>query len=231
RHASLALSASFNDWVWAAAEREFRRSLELNPENAIAHRTYGVFLAAIGKTHDALRETQRAAELDPLSALTAHFPGLVLCFSRRYDEAIEVFKKALEIDPHFPGSYAGLASSYQLKGQLAEAIAWAEKPAFLAKLAAMLSLRGFLYALAGRHTDAMHMMDELNELSKNQYVSPYHFFIIHFGLGDLNAWRKAAWEAYEEHSNSVAFFKVFSAFDPIRSDALFQEIMRRVGLS
>src|SRR5262249_47783 len=84
-HASLGLCALFSDWDWPAAEREFRRSLELNPENAIAHRTYGVFLVAMGKTHDALRETQLAAELDPLSALTAHFPGLVLVFSRRYD--------------------------------------------------------------------------------------------------------------------------------------------------
>src|SRR5262249_30119678 len=227
-HTSLAMCTFFFDWDWAGAEREFRRSIELSPDNAMAHRNYAYSLVAIGRLEDALREAQRAAELDPLSGGSAFSPGYVLYCSRRYDEAIAVLKKVVEVDPSYPLTYNVLALAYQAKGQRTEATALAE--GFVAKLAYNLSIRGMLYGLAGRHSDAMHVMRELQKLSREQYVSPYHFSLIHLGMGDLEAWRKAAWEAYEDRSVSLAFFKVFPHLVPVKSDPVFQDIVRRVGL-
>jgi hypothetical protein len=87
-----------------------------------------------------------------------------------------------------------------------------------------------LYGRAARHSDAMHMMEELKKLSKEQYVSPWYFSLIHLGGGDLEAWRKAMWEAYEDRSANLVFLKVYLSLDPVKSDPVFQEIVRRVGL-
>jgi non-specific serine/threonine protein kinase len=227
-HTSLGLSFFYDEWDWAGAEREFRRSIELNPDNAMAHRACALLLTAIGRLEEALREAQRAAELDPLSAASAFLPGWVLCFSRRYDEAVAVLKKVVEIDSSYPLTHTFLAWAYQAKGELSEAIAWAE--AFAGKGAHNLALRGMLYGRAARHSDAMHMMEELKNLSREQYVSPWSFSVIHLGMGDLEAWRKAMWEAYEDRSVTCAFLKVYPFLDPVKSDPVFQEIVRRVGL-
>ena len=112
------------------------------------------------------------------------------------------------------------------KGQPTEAVAWAE--AFVGKLAYNLSIRGMLYGLAGRQSDATQMMEELKKLSREQYVSPIHFSLIHLGMGDLEAWRKAVWEAYEDRSVNLLFFKAYH-LDTIKSDPVFQDIARRVG--
>src|SRR5262249_24564203 len=143
-HVSLGLYALHYGWDWATAEREYRRALELNPENAFAHRSYSMLLLFLVRTEDALRETQRAVELDPLSGPSAFASGPVLFCARRYGEAIAVLKKALEIDPTFPGTYSFLTCSYQLKGQEEDAIAWAEKTVSFGKFAPFLSLRGML---------------------------------------------------------------------------------------
>jgi serine/threonine protein kinase/Tfp pilus assembly protein PilF len=229
-HASIGLCALLYDWDWAAAEREFRRSIELNQDNAIAHYRYAFLLVVIGRTEDAIRESLRAAEADPLSGMSATSPGLVFYMSRRYDEAISVLKKVLEVHPDFPYPYSILAWSYHAKGQLMEAVSWAEKGVLIGRIAYSLSNIGLLYGLAGRHGDALRVIDELKEISKEQYVSPYHFFLINFGMGNLEAWRKAAWETYEERSNPLLFFKVMPLLDPIKSDPVLLEIVRKVGL-
>src|SRR5262249_27860662 len=153
---------------------------------------------------------------------------MMLCFSRRYDDATAALKTVLEVDPSYSATYNLLAIAYQAKGQLAEAIAWAE--AFVGKLGLNLALRGMLYGLAGRQSDAMHVLDELKKISREEYVSPYHFSMIHLGMADVEAWRKAAWEAYEDCSTSLVFFKVNPIHDPVKCDPVFQEIVRRVGL-
>ena len=127
-------------------------------------------------------------------------------------------------------TYVVLAWAYQAKGQLTEAIAWAEVFAGKFAFAQNLALRGMLYGRAARHSDAMHIMEELKKLSREQYVSPWYFSLIHLGMGDLEAWRKVVWEAYEDRSVTCAFLKVYPFLDPVKSDPVFQEIVRRVGL-
>jgi tetratricopeptide (TPR) repeat protein len=156
--------------------------------------------------------------------------GLCFYFARRFDEAIDALKKTQEIDPNFPMVYAILALSHVAKDDLAEAVRCVEKPAFVGRFAASLSVRGQVYGFAGRRDDAMRILKELEELAKEEYVSPHHFFAIQVGVGDKDAWRKTLWEAYEQRLNSVVLYKAVPWLDPIRSDPVFQEIIRRVGL-
>jgi len=117
------------------------------------------------------------------------------------------------------------------KGDLTEATAWAEKPAFVARQATSLSTRGRVYGLAGRRDDAIEMMNELKELAQERYVSPYHFWFVHYAIGDVDAARKAAQEMYEERANYLVFSKVSPSLDPIRSDPRFKSILRQMRLA
>jgi len=153
--------------------------------------------------------------------------GFMNYLARKYDETISVCKKALEIDPAFPGSYSFLTFAYQAKGELAEAIEWAEKgsrfsPNFL--------VRGWIYGLAGRKDEASQMLSGLKELSRRQYVSPWHFVAVYTGTGDVEAWRQAVRDSYDERANGLVHLKVLPLLDPWRSDPVYQEFVRKLGL-
>jgi TolB-like protein/DNA-binding winged helix-turn-helix (wHTH) protein/Flp pilus assembly protein TadD len=100
-HASLAGVLYRYDWDWDGAEREFRLSLELEPNYAEGHRAYAVYLMTVRRHEEALAEARRARELSPLSLVINTELGLALVRLGRYDEAIEQLQKTLEIDPKF----------------------------------------------------------------------------------------------------------------------------------
>jgi serine/threonine protein kinase/Tfp pilus assembly protein PilF len=229
-HVSLGICAHLYDWDWSTAEREFRRSLELNPENGMAHSRYAYLLMAMGRPKEAIREAETGAELNPLSGWSNFMPGFALYVARRFDEAIDALKKALEIDPNFLQAYAILAFSHVAKNDLVQGVAWVEKPTFVGRTTPSLFARGVVYGLAGRRDDATRMLKELEELTKEHYVSPFFSFSIYAVLGDKDAWRKALWEAYEERASSIVLFNVLPWMDPIRSDPVFQEVIGKVGL-
>ena len=156
--------------------------------------------------------------------------GATLYFARRNDEAIDILRKALEIDPNFPSTYVYLAFSHIAKGDVNEAVTWVEKTPYALRIPPSVGLRAVLFGIAGRREDATRMLSDLERLAKDRYVSPHHFAMIHFALGDMDAWHTALWQAYEERANSLVMFKVMPLLDPMRSDPVFQEIIRKVGL-
>jgi len=81
---SAGLCAFFYDWDWGAAERAFRRGLEINPDNVFAHMWYSALLSAIGRREEAIHAARRAVETDPLSVNAAAHLAWVLHFDRRY---------------------------------------------------------------------------------------------------------------------------------------------------
>ena len=226
-HNSLGVCALFFDWDWTAAERAFRRSLELNPENAVARISYSQYLLIAARLDDCIREARRAAEKDPLAP---NWVGTALVFSGKYDEAIIEANNAIELNPSFPPPYLALCIAYQRKGELTKAIEYAEKAASVVRLPLTLSMQGWIYAVAGRHDDAIRVLDELKEMANNVYVAPIHFATIHAGMGDVEAWRKAIRDSYEERTNGLVFLKAFPQFEPMRSDPVFQELVRKIGL-
>jgi tetratricopeptide (TPR) repeat protein len=190
---------------------------------------YSAFLVATKRFDEAIREAQRAVECDPVSALAAHSLGVAFYMAGKLDEAIEVFKKTVAVVPGFPGSYAVLTLINAGKGDLLEAIRWAEEPMF-AKTVFSQGPRGVAYALAGRRADAVQMLNELDDLSQKHYVSPQHAMFIRYALGDSDGWKAELRRAYEERTNSMVFFNVVPFLEPMRSEPVFREIMQKMGL-
>ena len=226
-YASLGVCLFQYDWDWGGSERAFRRSIELNAENAVAHSSYSVLLMAMGRAEEAIRVAQRAADLDPLSAATIMNLGLVNFTARRYDECISVCRRALEIDPSFLLSYGFLAQAHQAKGQSAEALELVDRAP---RVPAFLALRGWAYGLAGRTDIVDEVLKGLEPLSAQQYVSPFLFAVVHMGSGRVDEWRRAMRDCYEQRASGLVMSKVSPLFDSWRSDPVYTEIVDKLAL-
>jgi serine/threonine protein kinase/Flp pilus assembly protein TadD len=249
-HLSLALVRTFYDWDWSGADREFRRAIELNPEDPEAHHLYSHYFTILGRSEESLAESKRALELDPLSIdLTFHL-AWHYHFARRDDLAMEQARKALELDPNNSNAHLQLASAYEGKGMFAQAVAEyinvrtlsAQSPFGFADLPPIyirsgpaespLGLAGLAYAYSrsGRRTRAVEILDQLNELSKLQYIPETSMAIVYLGLGEKD--RALDWleKACGEHAPGTCMLKADPRYDSLRSDPRFQSILRRMNL-
>jgi serine/threonine-protein kinase len=230
-YTSLGVVRYHADWNWLEAERDFRRALELSPGNVEAHRIYSDYLSGMGRVDEALREVRRAQELDPLSISAQVTIGWVLYYARRYDEAVAQCGKILESEPGSVGAHDCLGLSYLAKEMYEKAVAECQTAASLSgddlNRAASLARA---YALAGNKAEARKILDDWRGHAKRTYAPPSLFAQIYVALGEKK--QGLAWlqRAYADRDTYLARLKVEPAFDPVRSDPGFQDLMRRLGL-
>ncbi len=231
-HTSLAFVTFFHDWDWLAAERQFKRAIQLNPRHANAHHWYALYLAAMERTDEALEEINRARELDPLSLIVEETVGWILYFAGQYDRAIEQYLKTLELDPSFFPAHEGLALALEQKKMFGEAVnAFDKAIAYSDGGTQLIAGRAHVYAVSGKKEVARRMVTHLKTLSKRRYVSPYEIGLVHAGLGETD--RAFDWleKAYLDRSTGLIWLKVEPRVNILRSDSRFKELLRRIGLA
>ena len=228
-HASLGGVMMDYEWNFGESERHFRQAIALNPSYATAHQWYAELLSIIGRTEEALAEINRAKELDPLSLIINLVHGHVLFRGRRYDEAIADYRKTLELDPNFLLPYVWLVHAYEQKGLYEEAIAAHKSAGAFGNNPRQIGNLGHVYATMGRRDDAIRILGQLMDLSKQRYVPPHAIAVVYAGLRDRD--QAMAWleKAYADRSTRMAWIKVEPMFDVLRSDPRFQDLLRRVG--
>jgi non-specific serine/threonine protein kinase len=229
-YASLANCALHYDWNWVAAESAFRRALELEPDNEKSLVSHSIFLVAMGRFEESIVQARRAIDIDPLFVHANAWLGMPLLCAGKYDEAMSTLNRALEMDGRFVPAHLGLALAYERKGDRAKAIEYAENAGRIAALPITISVRGRLYGLDGRVDETSRMLHELNEQARRGYVSSDHFAQIYWGLGDVQAWGKAMWAAYDERASSLVFLKSSPLWFGMHTDPTYQEIVRKIGL-
>jgi serine/threonine-protein kinase len=112
-HAVLGGIEMQNDWDFAGGESEFKKSFELDPNDATAHQWYAESIGWIGgREQEALAEINRAHQLDPLSLIISDDARLIHVMARQYDEAIVVCKKLASENPTFAAAHFCLAQAY-----------------------------------------------------------------------------------------------------------------------
>ena len=231
-HTSLARVLTVYDWDWPGAGKEFKRAIELNPRYAIAHQWYGGYLEAMARHDEAIAERKRAQELDPPSPVINFELGLAFYFVRNYDQAIEQFQKTLELDPNFPPAHAFLPAAYEQKGMYNRAIAEFKNAMPMSGGEQKLAMAGLghVYAVSGKKVEAHAVLNQLKQLSSQEYVSAYSIALVYAGLGEKE--QAFAWleRAYEERAFQMHDLKVEPRWDNIRSDPRFEDLLRRVGL-
>jgi len=222
----------FGDRDWAGADREFKRAIELNPGDSEARRAYSSYLSALGRKEEAQAEVRRAQELDPLYIVTQVTSGWVFYFARRYDKAAEQCQMALELDPNSAGAYDCLGLSYAARGLYDQAIAACQQAVKLSGNAPSRAVGlGESYAAAGRKPEAQEVFRQLRERSTQTYVSPVFLARLYLAFGEREQALTRLEEAYENSDEYLVWLKEERAFDPLRADPRFQDVLHRVGFS
>jgi TolB-like protein/Flp pilus assembly protein TadD len=230
-HATLGHIHFQYDRDWAAAEREFKRAIELNPNYANAHHWYALSLMWTGRHDEALLEVTRARQLDPLLLAVNANLGFILAAARRYDEAVAECRKTVDLDPNFPLAHYRLGQIYTLKGRYSEAIPELEKAVALSRSSPRaIAELALAYALNGNSAEALRLAGELIARAKRRYVSPFDVALIYAGLGDPRAWEWLQ-RAERDRSPSLNFLVLSPAFAGIRTDPRFSALVRHIGLT
>ncbi|MBA7579439.1 hypothetical protein ES708_21310 [subsurface metagenome] len=184
------------DWNWKAAERELRQALQLNPNSALTHLWYSVLLTLTERHEEAISEAKRAQVLDPLSNYFSTVVGHALYWAGREDEAIEVLRMTITMNPNYFFSHYFLGVAYLGKSILKEAIAELEKAVDLSGGTPFLvALLATVYYEFGDKAKAERLFDSLKKRSRDEYVLPICFYLIHKVRGDKDKafeWLKRA---------------------------------------
>jgi eukaryotic-like serine/threonine-protein kinase len=228
-HLSLAFIRWWDDWDYRAADQEFKRAIELNPNEPMSYYSYTNFLARMGRFDEAAAMVNRGAELDP-DAPDSDFPRRRIYFySRQYDKLAEVCRKSLDRDQGDTDARMQLGLAYSLLGSHDSAITELRRAA--AEDPATLGILGYAYGVAGRRDEALKALAELQAQSARRYVQPYEVARVHVGLGDKE--RAFEWleKAYAGRSDFLTRLKHDPTFDSLRDDSRFAELLRRMGLN
>jgi TolB-like protein len=229
-HHALGAVKFYFDWDWAGAEREYKRAIDLNPNYADVHRSYGFYLAYMGRMEQSLAEHSRALELDPLSLIINVSLAVGLGYARQYDKAIEQLRKTLDLDPNYAYGHFTLARMYMQKSMLKEAIQESQKAVSLSAGSPPYIVRvALIFAAAGRKAEAVKVLGDLEELSKRKYVRASDFAIICGSLGRMDQAFQWLDKAYQERDSELVTLKTAQDFDPLRSDPRFQDLLRRMN--
>src|SRR5438552_2310460 len=229
-HASLAFATMFYDFDFVTAEREFERSIELNPRSGMAHQWFGLSLGYMGRYEEGFTEVKRAVRLDP-HPITFQILGTVLFFAaRRCNQAAEQFEKVLEADASFAQAYSMLGLTYAYLSKPEPGIAHARKAVELSKGAPFfVAFLGAVYAAAGYREEAQNILDQLQELTKQQYVQPYAVAVLCAALGKENEALRWLETACLGHDPLMVCLKTDPRFDNLRSDPRLQDLLRRMN--
>ena len=231
-HASLGFVHYHYDWDWAAAEKEFKRAITLNPQSAQSYTLYTHFLSGMGRYDEASKYGARALELDPLSVSNYWFLGWGAIYAGRYDDAIAQFSKASELDPNNPWTRWFLGRSYLFKGMPQRGVEEMETALHLSPDDPLgLGFVGYAYAVTGRRPDALKILQRLDALGKRRFVSTISRVYVYAGLGDKDKAFEWLEKAYQERSDSLAWFHNDPESKGLRSDPRFAALMRKIGFT
>jgi tetratricopeptide (TPR) repeat protein len=230
-HASRAHIMFQYDRDWARAEKEFRRAIDLNPNYANAHHWYALSLTWMGRLDEALNEIRQARAIDPLSLVINSNLGFILAAAHQYDQGIEQCRRTLDMEPNFAHARYRLGQIYILTGMNQDAIVELKKAVALSgESPRAIAELGLAYARLGDTSEALKLVGELKARSRLRYVSPFNIALIYGGLGDNRQALDWLEMAYKEHAPSLNLLKLSPAFDSLRSEPRFTELVKRIGL-
>jgi TolB-like protein/DNA-binding winged helix-turn-helix (wHTH) protein/Flp pilus assembly protein TadD len=243
-HASMGNILHNYDWNWAAAEGEYKRAIELNPNYAMAHHLYAHLLIETGRKEESLAEAHRALELDPYSPFVNNGLARQYYLSRDYAKAAAQCLIGLQLSPEYFPARIQLALAYEQTGKLPQAISELEQAAGLMAgnggpanstqppldIPVVHALLGHAYAVSGRTIDAHVELSKLQAAATKRYIPPSYFALVWMGLGDNK--QAMIWldQGYNDRSEHMLYLGLEPLVDPLRADPAFVSLLKQVGL-
>jgi serine/threonine protein kinase/tetratricopeptide (TPR) repeat protein len=230
-HTSLAAVLWLHGWQWQEAQKEFKRSLELNPTYPTANHWHAEYVMTMGRHAEAIAKIKDSQTLDPLSLIINVAIGWTHHMGRRYDEALEQLLQTVELDPNYPVTYWILGLVHRTMGRYELAITEGEKAVNLSGGSTLMrAALAHSYGKAGRRREAMQILDDLTKLAKHKYVAPHFVAGIHIGLGENDRAIEYLEKSCEDHSHWLIYLHLDPSMDDLRNDPRFQDLLQRVGL-
>jgi TolB-like protein/DNA-binding winged helix-turn-helix (wHTH) protein/Tfp pilus assembly protein PilF len=219
------------DWDVLAAERNFRRAVELGPNSVHVHMHHISYLAWRGQRAEAFAEWAMVRQLDPLRLEAGAHPGLIYYQLRDYGPMLEAMRNYVVSNPHHWLGHNLLGVAYQGSGQTLLAIPEYQKAVeYSGNDSDPTASLAYAYARTGKRAEAEKILRDLLEQSKSSYVSPYMIATIYAALGNKDKAFKFLEKAYDERSADLSYFlKADLRMDSLRFDSHFQDLLRRMN--
>ncbi len=226
-HTSLGMSLFWGDWDWSGAEEQFKRALELNPNDVNAHLFYAHLLSNTGQHEAALAEAKRSRELDPLFPFAGALEGQFLLHAGHVDEALDRLKKTFELAPGFWMPHLFASSAYTEKEMFTEAVAEADKASRLSPTITIpIAYKSYALVKLGKADEVRADLEKL--LKTPDRVPPSTFALIYNALGETDKTFEWLEKAYEERDPKMTFLKVGPSWNNLRSEPRFIELMKKM---
>ena len=231
-HATLAFIKFRHDWDFAAAEEEFKRSIQLNANYSEAHQWHAFYLLAVGRADEAEGEMKRAQELDPLSVSLNGNSALFLFFKHDFDRSVQRCLQTLEMEPTYNLARFALGLNYEQKGMTDAAIAEFQKAREVAPNdAATFAALAHVFAKSGRANEARSFLRTLEDQSKVSYIPPYNMAIVYAGLGEKPKALEWLRRALQDRSLRPVWLKTDPRLNDLRQTGALNSIFQQVGLN
>ena len=224
-HHALATKLFAFDWNFAGAEKEYRRAIELDPNDPFVRAFYGQFLAESGRDSEAAVQLDRALELDPHNAFLLWEHGFRLYLARKYDSAITALRQVLDEQPGRPGAVATLIVALDQKGMRAEAFALRRKSAAAGTSSALLDALVRGYSRGGYRGASRAQAELMVERSGHQFVNPYRIAEQYADAGDGD--RAIGWLTRANAERAHRFVHRAPRWDLIRGEPRFQKLLHQ----
>jgi len=226
---SLAASSFWFDWDWHAAESNFKRALEADPNSASAHAFYGHLLSNVGRHPEATKEIRRAREIDPMNPVFSAMEGQILFFAGREPDSSVVLQSNIDLDPNFWLAHLFFCRNYISKGMLEQALVSANRAKEITHgNAEATGTAAYILAKMGRMQEAKQVLAEL-ESRKDKPFLAYATAQVHMALGDKERAIDLLEQAYKQREPLMVFMKVEPKWNELRSEPRFIELMNKMN--
>lgn len=231
-HYARAAALYIYKWDLSGAEKELRRTLQLNPNYAAANSLLCSVSLTRGDTQQAMVQVRRALDRDPLSLLFNTLLSYVYYYDRQNQRAVEQLQKTLKQEANAPFLYNDLAKVYAQMGQFDDALASSQRATILmGQDPDTLSSLGIVYALSGKKNEARWVAETLEKVSKTKFVQAYLIASIYGALGDKDQAFTWLAKANRQRSPQLLRFKVDPTFEKIRSDRRYEDALEELRFS
>ncbi len=229
-HTSLAYVLWSYDWDWIGMEREFRRAIELNPNYATAHQWFAMALAPLGRTSEAIQEIKKALELDPLSLIINTSAGFVYVYSGQEEKALKQVEKILDMDPTFDFAHLISALVGERRKRYGEAVERYLKGVTLAGFVSQQELTALrdVYSSSGWTGYLRKRLEILQQKANEGYELHYEIASLHARLDDTKKAIESLEKAYEKRDKGLTGLLIDDAFDELRTEPGFVEIVKKM---
>lgn len=218
------------DWEWSAAEEAFRRAIALNPSYALAHRMLGITLSHMGVREESLAAARRARELDPLNPSHQALSAQIAFTARDFSLAVQFAQQAIAIDPEFWVGHFQLGQVYEQLGKTELAVHALNNAGRLSGgNSKAIAYRGHILAKSGRIAEAEEVLKTLDRVSRDRYVPPYTFALVHAGLGNDELALQWLERAYDAHDVHLVLLAIDPKWDRFRTQPGFEAIVEHCG--